>query len=96
MKSGLAIDNHFTPQPYQTPATNQRLIMANSQYEYVKKFEQHTPLLPSTFIVVRIDGRGFHRFVMIPEFGMMPLAPDLATVGFQQSMVFRNRTTDAP
>ncbi|KAL8881042.1 MAG: hypothetical protein Q9198_001675, partial [Flavoplaca austrocitrina] len=29
-------------------------------YEYVKAFEQHPGLLPNTFIVVRIDGRGFH------------------------------------
>lgn len=36
--------------------------MANSKYEYVKKFEQDDQLLPGTWIVVRIDGRGFHRF----------------------------------
>ncbi|MCJ1257109.1 tRNA-His guanylyltransferase [Lignoscripta atroalba] len=36
--------------------------MANSKYEYVKTFEKDDCLLPSTFIVVRIDGRGFHKF----------------------------------
>lgn len=36
--------------------------MACSKFEYVKKFEQHTALLPNTFIVVRIDGHAFHRF----------------------------------
>ncbi|QDS70893.1 hypothetical protein FKW77_006197 [Venturia effusa] len=36
--------------------------MANSQYEYVKAFERDEVLLPNTWIVVRIDGRGFHRF----------------------------------
>ncbi|KAL2370885.1 Glucose-responsive transcription factor [Blastomyces gilchristii] len=36
--------------------------MANSKYEYVKAFEQDDSLLPNTWIVVRIDGRGFHRF----------------------------------
>ncbi|EER38138.1 tRNA(His) guanylyltransferase [Histoplasma capsulatum H143] len=36
--------------------------MANSKYEYVKTFEQDDSLLPNTWIVVRIDGRGFHRF----------------------------------
>ncbi|KAI9744439.1 MAG: tRNA-His guanylyltransferase [Claussenomyces sp. TS43310] len=36
--------------------------MANSKYEYVKSFEQNDLLLPNTWIVVRIDGRGFHKF----------------------------------
>ncbi|KAF2435585.1 tRNAHis guanylyltransferase [Tothia fuscella] len=35
--------------------------MANSKYEYVREFEQAEPLLKNTWIVVRIDGRGFHR-----------------------------------
>ncbi|PKY07622.1 putative tRNAHis guanylyltransferase [Aspergillus campestris IBT 28561] len=35
--------------------------MANSKYEYVKDFEQSDPLLPNTWVVVRIDGRGFHK-----------------------------------
>ncbi|KAJ1327570.1 tRNA(His) guanylyltransferase [Microdochium nivale] len=33
--------------------------MANSRFEYVKAFEQPDILLPNTWIVVRIDGRGF-------------------------------------
>ncbi|KXJ91518.1 tRNAHis guanylyltransferase, partial [Microdochium bolleyi] len=33
--------------------------MANSRFEYVKNFEQPDILLPNTWIVVRIDGRGF-------------------------------------
>ncbi|CAH6719985.1 tRNA(His) guanylyltransferase [[Candida] jaroonii] len=36
--------------------------MANSKYEYVKAFEQEHYLLPDTYIVVRIDGKGFHKF----------------------------------
>ena len=36
--------------------------MAKSKYEYVKLFEQSTPLLPSCYIVVRIDGRAFTKF----------------------------------
>lgn len=36
--------------------------MANSKYEYVRAFEQPDVLLPNTWIVVRIDGRGFHKF----------------------------------
>ncbi|KAH8698817.1 putative tRNAHis guanylyltransferase [Talaromyces proteolyticus] len=35
--------------------------MANSKYEYVRSFEQSDSLLPETWIVVRIDGRGFHK-----------------------------------
>ncbi|KAL4997874.1 Thg1 C terminal domain-containing protein [Aspergillus recurvatus] len=35
--------------------------MANSRFEYVKTFEQPDTLLPNTWIVVRIDGRGFHK-----------------------------------
>ncbi|KAK4166662.1 tRNA guanylyltransferase [Cladorrhinum sp. PSN259] len=36
--------------------------MANSKFEYVKNFEQPDKLLPNTWIVVRIDGRGFTKF----------------------------------
>ncbi|KAI9892980.1 MAG: tRNA-His guanylyltransferase [Vezdaea aestivalis] len=36
--------------------------MANSQFEYVKAFEADDSLLPNCWIVVRIDGRGFHKF----------------------------------
>jgi hypothetical protein len=31
------------------------------RYEYVKTFEHANTLLPNTWIVVRIDGRGFHK-----------------------------------
>ncbi|KAJ3003340.1 UNVERIFIED_CONTAM: tRNA-histidine guanylyltransferase 1-like [Siphonaria sp. JEL0065] len=36
--------------------------MAKSKFEYVKHFEQHQTLLRNTYVVVRIDGHGFHRF----------------------------------
>lgn len=42
--------------------------MANSKFEYVKKFEQSHLLLPSTFMVVRIDGRGFTNFTNLHKF----------------------------
>ncbi|KAL3494802.1 Thg1 C terminal domain-containing protein [Aspergillus germanicus] len=42
--------------------------MANSRYEYVKAFEQPDILLPNTWIVVRIDGRGFHKLSARYEF----------------------------
>ncbi|KAM3137948.1 hypothetical protein pb186bvf_010029 [Paramecium bursaria] len=42
--------------------------MANSKYEYVKQFEQQQILLPSTYIVVRVDGKGFHKFTKFYNF----------------------------
>lgn len=42
--------------------------MANSKYEYVKSFELEDRLLPLTWIVVRIDGRSFHRFADVHDF----------------------------
>lgn len=36
--------------------------MANSRFEYVKAFEQEHYLLPQTHIVIRVDGKGFHKF----------------------------------
>ena len=34
--------------------------MANSQFEYVKQFELPDALLPSTWLVLRVDGQAFH------------------------------------
>lgn len=42
--------------------------MANSKYEYVRNFEHNSTLLPNTYIVVRIDGRSFHKFSALHEF----------------------------
>ncbi|KAJ6615867.1 Thg1 C terminal domain-containing protein [Mycena sp. CBHHK59/15] len=36
--------------------------MAGSKYAYVRNFELPDPLLPGTFMVIRLDGHGFHRF----------------------------------
>ncbi|KAJ5167230.1 tRNA(His) guanylyltransferase, partial [Penicillium canariense] len=36
-------------------------LLTVQRYEYVKNFEQPDVLLPNTWIVVRIDGRGFHK-----------------------------------
>lgn len=36
--------------------------MANSKYEYVRNFESEDKMLPNCWIVVRIDGRSFHKF----------------------------------
>lgn len=37
--------------------------MANSRFEYVRKFELDDSLLPSVYLVCRIDGRSFSTFV---------------------------------
>lgn len=42
--------------------------MAKSKYEYVKGFEQHDTCLMNTFMVARIDGKGFSKFTTIHEF----------------------------
>lgn len=36
--------------------------MANSRFGYVRQYELSDALLPGTFLVVRLDGKGFHRF----------------------------------
>ena len=44
------------------------IVTANTavnRYEYVKRFEQTDYLLPNTWIVVRIDGRGFTKQVSL-------------------------------
>uniref|UniRef100_A0A182W2D9 Probable tRNA(His) guanylyltransferase n=1 Tax=Anopheles minimus TaxID=112268 RepID=A0A182W2D9_9DIPT len=42
--------------------------MALSRFEYVKQFEQEEKLLPNCWVVVRIDGKGFHRFCNVHSF----------------------------
>lgn len=37
-------------------------IMAGSRYAYVRNFELPDPVLPNTYMLVRIDGKGFHKF----------------------------------
>ncbi|KAL8622649.1 hypothetical protein ACOMHN_009283 [Nucella lapillus] len=36
--------------------------MAKSKFEYVRQFEAEDRLLPSCWVVVRVDGKAFHRF----------------------------------
>ncbi|OMJ24700.1 putative tRNA(His) guanylyltransferase [Smittium culicis] len=36
--------------------------MANSKYEYVRKFETNNYILPEAWFVVRLDGQGFTKF----------------------------------
>ncbi|KAK6460967.1 Thg1 C terminal domain-containing protein [Scheffersomyces coipomensis] len=42
--------------------------MAKSRFEYVREFERENHLLQETYIVIRIDGKGFHKFSQIYEF----------------------------
>ncbi|KAF8923187.1 putative tRNAHis guanylyltransferase [Dissophora ornata] len=42
--------------------------MAKSKYEYVKEFETDDRLLRNVYILVRIDGKGFHKFSAAHEF----------------------------
>ncbi|XP_074642272.1 putative tRNA(His) guanylyltransferase isoform X2 [Tubulanus polymorphus] len=36
--------------------------MAKSKFEYVRQYEDEDKLLPNCWIVIRIDGKGFHKF----------------------------------
>lgn len=38
--------------------------MANSKYAYIRNFELPDPLLPGCFLVCRLDGHSFHRYVI--------------------------------
>ncbi|XP_037937698.1 probable tRNA(His) guanylyltransferase [Teleopsis dalmanni] len=42
--------------------------MACSRYEYVKTYEREDNILPNVWIVVRVDGKGFHKFSKIHNF----------------------------
>lgn len=37
------------------------VIMAKSKFEYVRDFETDDTCLPHCWVVVRLDGRNFHR-----------------------------------
>ncbi|XP_059473605.1 probable tRNA(His) guanylyltransferase [Neocloeon triangulifer] len=60
----------FLPKRRQTLTNNISFTcaMANSKFEYVRNFEADDRCLPNTWIVVRIDGRGFHKFSEKHEF----------------------------
>lgn len=48
--------------------------MSGSKYAYVKGYELPDTILPNTYIVVRIDGRAFHRYEKktLPSNGAYP------------------------
>ena len=60
--------------------------MANSSFQYVRNFEQEDRCLLNTWIVVRLDGRCFHKLV---NFAMYTL-PDGADGWGQYSIVAYN------
>lgn len=45
-----------------SPPSTGNLSMANSRFQYVKKFELSDALLPDTYLVARLDGHRFTRF----------------------------------
>lgn len=51
--------SHRSTLSIQVSAAAKRGRMANSKYEYVKRFELDDSLLPGCWIVLRLDGKGF-------------------------------------
>lgn len=49
-------------------AAPSRRNMACSRYEYVKSYEQDDKILPNVWIVIRIDGKKFHKFANAHNF----------------------------
>ncbi|XP_025409803.1 probable tRNA(His) guanylyltransferase isoform X2 [Sipha flava] len=47
---------------------NSSKVMAKSKYEYVRTFEMEDKCLQNCWIVVRLDGRSFHRFTSSHKF----------------------------
>lgn len=43
-------------------------VMANSRFDYVRDFETNDSILPNCWIVVRIDGKAFHKFTQKHDF----------------------------
>ncbi|RUS81405.1 hypothetical protein EGW08_010843 [Elysia chlorotica] len=42
--------------------------MAKSKFEYVRQFETDDPCLPNCWVVVRIDGKAFHKFTDVHHY----------------------------
>lgn len=49
-------------QPCDAPAYAASPTMANSRFQYVKKFELSDALLPDTYLIARLDGHRFTKF----------------------------------
>lgn len=75
--------NHRPTYPYpRTPQTDL------PRYDYVKTFEQPVVLLYNTYLVVRLDGRGFHKYTSHAPFrrtySLMTYTRLSARYGFQK------------
>lgn len=42
--------------------------MANSRFDYVRDFETDDRIIPNCWIVVRVDGKAFHKFTQKHDF----------------------------
>lgn len=49
----------FSPAPCRKVSGGR--VMAKSKFDYVRQFEIDDPLLPNCWVVVRLDGKSFHR-----------------------------------
>lgn len=47
---------------------NKSSPMANSRFDYVRNYEKNDAILPNCWIVVRIDGKAFHKFTQKHDF----------------------------
>lgn len=63
------------------------LSMANSRFDYVRNFEKNDAILPNCWIVVRIDGKAFHKFTQKHDF-----AKPNDDNGKQDVQVLKNKT----
>jgi hypothetical protein len=52
--------------------------MAKSRFEYVKLFEEDPKLLPAAYIVIRVDGRGFHKYALALQVPVLSIRNSLA------------------
>jgi tRNA(His) 5'-end guanylyltransferase len=66
--------------------------MAGSKFAYVKNFELPDPLLPGTFMILRLDGHAFHRLVKLQSHG----PSDKLDTDFLTNMGLRSPTMSVP
>lgn len=77
----------ITRSPVQCPAAK-RYRMANSKYEYVKRFESDDTLLPGCWIVIRLDGKGFTKWVPAAALLLILLLPCALLYGKPPSLQY--------
>ncbi|ETS63616.1 hypothetical protein PaG_01915 [Moesziomyces aphidis] len=65
--SAILITRRDSDAPW--PVTPEELItMAGTKFAYVRNFELPDSVIPDTYLVVRIDGKGFHKFSKAHDF----------------------------